>query len=259
MKKKFSSKSALKLVSATSMTIFSLLSVFTATAAWFDSQRILNNESDNFAVATSKSYFSQLRIHAPTSTANDSYVFSATPIGTITFDGNGESTKDFDTSISFGQYDLNDPYHPLLFDFVLSESVAITNGNTFALSAATDRSFVGYNNEELSATENPLSWIISAYSFGTNAESISYTYAISSLGTSVHFADITNNDGNLSYSGFNSDLQIFPPASGTSIRHVVVIMDYYVDAIAYIYNRYLGNHILDQDNVPFFVDWVFKL
>ena len=52
MKKKLNSKNALKLVAATSMTIFSLLSVFSATAAWFDSQRNLNEGATSFGVAS---------------------------------------------------------------------------------------------------------------------------------------------------------------------------------------------------------------
>ena len=49
MRRRYASKTALKLVSATSMTVFSLLSVFTATAAWFDSQRNLNEGASQAA------------------------------------------------------------------------------------------------------------------------------------------------------------------------------------------------------------------
>ena len=47
---KSSSKTALKIVSATCMTIFSLLSTFMGTAAWFESVRVRDSQSNSFSI-----------------------------------------------------------------------------------------------------------------------------------------------------------------------------------------------------------------
>lgn len=249
----------LKIICATSVTLFSLLAVFTGCFSWFNAKRTYNAENDTFTVSRIESSFSALHIHKATSADDDNYVFSSTPEDTITFDSEGKAEHTNDEPISFGQFDPRSPHHPLLFDFELSSSVTVASGAEINLMAKTERSFVGINGEDLSATSNPLSWIISAYAFHTNEASISYSYAVDDLGVSKHFVSFTGDHGNLSYSGFENSLRLLSPAVGTTLRHVVLIMDYYADAVSYIYNRYLGSEILDQDNVPFFVDWELSL
>ena len=264
MKETTSKKKMLKIVAATSVTIFSLFAVFMGTYAWFTAKSASNAAADEFSIATKSTHFKKLWVYEPTAASASGYTFSSTEAGTVYFDSNGVLHKDFTasgvSSFEFEQYDMDNPYHPLMFRFELDQELTISDTERFSISAVTARDFWGVNGETLSSTSNPLSWIMSAYAVGVNTNSISYTYTRASLGTNVHFVDFeADGTGDIDYHAFHNSLTIYEPANGTTINNVIVIMDYYVDAISYIYNRNLGNEILDQERVPFFIDWVFKL
>ena len=71
-------KSPLRILAATSVSIFSLLTVFTSTAAWFDSRRSLDNGANQMEVAVT-TQFKSLSIYRAVNATDEGYYFSQTP------------------------------------------------------------------------------------------------------------------------------------------------------------------------------------
>ena len=112
-------KSPLKILAATSVTIFSLLSVFTSTAAWFDSQRNLKNGGDNFEVQNLSLDFSSLTLYRAAAISRTDMYFELTEDSYIERLTINESTGELEsenniTSLQMGEYTLLDPHHPIL-------------------------------------------------------------------------------------------------------------------------------------------------
>ena len=122
-KKDINKKSLIKIVAATSVAIFSLLSVCTGAFAWFLAERDQNAASSSFSV---KSYgkFSSLKFHTFDSARTVSSIKyldfnGGTPTGSISYDWESKTCNNpvGNTNILLEQYDPLNQSQPLLAIF----------------------------------------------------------------------------------------------------------------------------------------------
>ena len=284
--KKAGIKSPLKILAATSVTIFSLLSVFTSTAAWFDSQRNLKNGGSNFEVSSQNGVFNKLSVHDMVFTDNNQYQFNQDPIGTIEMVD--WSTKEIRSTFSggspfeMGKYDYLEKSHPMLLLIEVGEGnspVAVDATNPVVVKASTyidyylgDGRRTLYNQEQVENDEgiNPLSSVLSFSSISfastdalsaiegtktmeTASGDITYnTFDVvkNTLGESKSFVQFDGED----YDEFESDINIFSARYGTSVKYIAIVFDYYEVAVETIYNTYLGDPALEEE-LYFSCDW----
>lgn len=271
----------LKLISAVSVSIFSLAVLFMGTFAWFTAYRDQQLAVETpFEVEPASAKFSKLTIHTLSSTAGGNYKFNTIPAGTFNADGSYECN----TPIDFGTYTPNSKIHPLLMLFEFTEQLSPDANNPTTITATTSETFIADGEVDgegdpvikLHENGNPLSSIVKFKSFsypnntagsqGTsvitgisshNGTTNTYDYAISSLSDSDSFVTITNNGKDLIYpseNGFDNSPKFFNATSG-SVRYVAVVIDYYADAMDYIYNYYLGTEALEKEYIYFKCDW----
>ena len=136
-------KSTVKIAAATSMCIFSLASVFSATIAWFNmmQQEAAYNEAMSVEVTER---FSNISYYNFTGTpTDDSCNFSLTPYASISYnqstkkfdkpvDGNGNELQSFDLVMQ--QYDPMNKHKPILVIAELIENVDTEIAKTGSLS-----------------------------------------------------------------------------------------------------------------------------
>lgn len=316
MEKKRTNRNTLKIIAATSMAIFTLASVFTASFAWFLSNKIeqLDSDGDNFKVAVadgrlSKIYFHKFHDKAMSNGELVSYSFEKDYCGSITYDWSSDTgtyvpAPEGDTTIELGKYEPFDPYHPLLLVFELNNQYTMEE-NEFNIRARTAiDGFLGSRNndnsprynlstngvyidtktetvdqEEVTTYYYALSSIADFYcmdhtttAFNTLKGGTYLTYNISDLESrdtvkakkeldnTKTYADLAftevNNDEETS--SFNHSPLLYTSEENAQVQYISVIIDYYPDAIEYIYSTYLGNTTLEDtyDGVLHFAcDW----
>ena len=133
----------LKIIAATSMAIFSLLTTFSAAFAWFTAMRHREKEVDNFTVTKTSSLIDEIYFYKYIGTSTEEtdaeskkhtyYGFDPTPIGSL--DVSGNVVDGTAPTISLGTYSLSDPHHLLMMVFKINKAVG-------AIKASTDYSFL---------------------------------------------------------------------------------------------------------------------
>ena len=71
----------------------------------------------------------------------------------------------------------------------------------------------------------------------------------------LSFASINNANDETS---FNQEPSIYIASPNTTVKYISVVVDYYSDALDYIYSTYLGNRVLETDfesHLEFLCDW----
>ena len=304
--KKAGIKSPLKILAATSVTIFSLLSVFTSTAAWFDSQRNLKNGGDNFEVQSLNGRLSSITFHHLTSKVRDnttgdarSFTFDQNPVGTITYDWDANTasyvpTTQGDTSITLDTYDPLDREKPLLLMFHLDQAAGpsihidgMTNAPGFLGERdELDRAKPQYKlNDEgtIIKTETRtvddrqvdinfywMSSVVQFYNIVFPNDTLSYTYGLTqAYSTEQGIPYLEKNSqrfvsvNNLSEeSSFSSRTTLFSSKNGQTIKNIGVVIDYFPDAIEFIYSTFLGDPILEDTYdgfLHFLCDWSMEI
>ena len=130
------------------MCIFTLFSVFSASLAWFEMIKKVDETANNMPVSDIYGKFKQVTFHELEHKSIDededdcSFSFNKTPVGTISYDWHAkEITRSGTTSISLDDYQLLDQYHPVLLLIQLQKQyTALTNGDISVSADATDSS-----------------------------------------------------------------------------------------------------------------------
>ena len=291
-------RSPLKVLAATSVSIFSLLTVFTSTAAWFDSRRALDNGGDNFEVQSLSGRLSSITFHHLSSKAIDpqtgsanAFTFDSNPAGTITYDWNADTatftpTAQGDTSVALDTYDPLNREKPLLLMFHLDQAY-VTTGPSIHIDGMTNTpGFLGartnaeptydidtapaiMKTETVGEETIHYYWMSSVtrfYNLTFANDSLTWQYALNSTyatanslpllnDTNSRFVTVDNEDET---SSFNSRTNFFSSTNGQTIKNIGLVIDYYPDAIEYIYSTYLGNTTLEdtyEGVLHFWCDW----
>lgn len=129
----------LKIIAATSMAIFTLLTTFSATFAWFLAQREVNsgNENNPFPVKKIDSLVESIDFYkyigtTPTEVVDGVnttfYAFEPTSYGEI--DVSDTSVDGSAPTLAMGTYSLSDPHHLIMIVFKIKHSTGTITANT---------------------------------------------------------------------------------------------------------------------------------
>lgn len=274
----------LKYVCAIAMSLFSLVALFVGTFAWFQSCRTQLTEADNYVVDTIVGKFSKVTFHQLESKQVNSnpnltqFHFSKTAVGTIAYDWstntfNPEGISTIELGNTNSPYTPLDPEHPLLLLIELTQEYNTTNDGLVTISAhSSSTSFLGARDENgdpinvlsdgeglVSGTinSNPLYALSSAVQFYTQPFSHDdYLDLTDSNKTTLDFVlgnttKPTNNfvkifDNEEDETAFYQDIVIYETPSNLKVQYLAIIIDYFPDAIEYIYSTYLGDSTLED-------------
>ena len=278
--KKSTIKSPLKILAATSVTIFSLLSVFTSTAAWFDSQRNLKNGANQMAVESIQD-FSRLDIYLPVNNGiavaggDVTYQFDSTAAASLTKDqlesgmsgsvylGGGDGSHPFTTI---------EPHHPMLL--VIQYETALTTA--VRIKASTNERFIcpvaGDDDRRISHEINgnetspyPLSSVVhfsaKAYSTYANFQSdqiSSWKYSRNTVWGNTWQQSSFASVGGGGLFEYSPDCQILSSLSG-SVQTVAIMIEYNTEIISAISAYYLGERFISGQILPFSCDWTMEI
>ena len=275
----------MKIIAATAVTMFSLVTVFVATIAWFAMNIEVTATGPSIDVKVLNQKFSKLTLHKylGTEVVNNqgTFHFDQNPSGTFTYNWlTGVTTfKPTDPTdpepSTMAPFSLLDPRHPMLALIEFSDTfdtsvyhinVNVSTTHDFLCDVDATGAFI----EPLDDENNPLSSVVqfNANHFvslnsntGTYESTASFKFSIPGADDYVHFASLTKNEttGALTYNGWNKNLTLADYSDGTSVKYIAIIIDYYDDAFEYIYNMYLGNEYLERELVTFNCDWKMEI
>ena len=258
----------IKIAAATSMVVFSLGAAFAGSMAWFNSVSSLAQGVNQMAVESLDGNFSSLKIYNSIFADKDDYYFSKTASQTIEVDSWKDFTlKDY-VALTMNTYSPLNPYQPIMMVIDYTDVIQVGSSATLKINATTPINYfvgdtLGDENKALAYDDNPLSSIVHSYSFSApNANYLSNTYsgtynqqdayhiAAKTVGQVEGLEDFQNNSFvDLSAQNhFSSSVDFFDSSvknGNYDIKQVVIILDYYQDALEYIYNEYLGEDVLD--------------
>ena len=278
----------MKILAMTSVTLFSLLSLFMGAAAWFQSNRNVNGNADALEI-TNIQDFASLEIHAVSSVDTESgsspiYTFNSTAAYTIGPDG--KMTSSVPLSTEANPFESLTPYHPLLFivryDHVIEDQLYI-RGKTdkkficpIAGKPAVSETITGEEEER----PYPLSSVVCFHSkvYETDTDLINnsttvvdpedpenpqvvnrqWTYVKSEIEdsdagwTTSSFATLSGNTPD-----FNQQIVLESDSSGTTSA-VAIIVEYNIDVLNYISGYYIGEDFITT-NLPFSCDWILEI
>lgn len=175
----------LKIIAATSMTIFSLACVFVATIAWFSANRAVNGNGNGFEIGNEDGIIESVKLHELNKSGTGGYSFKSDPSVTYKAKNGGFTKEPSDyTSTSIGTYDsLVDQVYAVLYVIQLKEE-AIKDRSTVTLQITTsteekDNLFHqkddGTYDRLLNKEGNPMSAIVQFYSMSVMKTSIKYS------------------------------------------------------------------------------------
>ena len=181
----------LKIIAATSMTIFSLACVFVATIAWFSANRAVNGKGNGFEIGNEGGIIESVKLHKLNTNATGGYSFDENPSVTYTAKSGGFTKDPSDTTTSIGTYDsLVDQVYAVLYVIQLKEE-AVKDRSSVTLQITTsteekDNLFHKDSNEKydklLQKNDNPMSSIVQFYFTSVMKSPIQYSF----VGTTEH-------------------------------------------------------------------------
>lgn len=175
----------LKIIAATSMTIFSLACVFVATIAWFSANRAVNGNGNGFEIGNEGGIIDSVKLHKHEKIATGGYSFDETPSVTYTAKGGGFTKDPSDyTSTSIGTYDsLVDQVYAVLYVIQLKEeAVKDRSSVTLQITTSTEEKDNLFHTNDgtyanlLNKEGNPMSSIVQFYSTSVMKSSIQYSF-----------------------------------------------------------------------------------
>jgi len=313
--KKGISKTNLKIIAATAMSIFTLFAATVGAFAWFTGKIQEANQADEFSVMVNNGRLKNIYFHKSTSKTIDdvtrkptAYTFANNYCGKISYDWqNDVATYSGDTKVVMEDYSPLDFSQPILLVFELQDAYELTYDGEISIDARTEvQGFLGARNDENAPvyelktngyyyTEpNPEDSSKTDYYYalssvvdflcndssnelynknnGENTTLINTTYQVSNLRTreqskaakeadpdavvpDLCFASINNETDETS---FKQDPSLYKSRANTTVRYISIIVDYYSDALDYIYSTFLGDDTLETDfdsHLEFLCDW----
>lgn len=237
-------KKNFKIIAATSMTIFSLFTLFCASMAWFMAAKSVDNSDDGFFIKQASSVVTSIDIHTLQS-ENTAYVYNESVSATYTVSGTSASTSS--SAIDIGYYSQLRANQSVLLIFNLDTTVDNFKISLTATSTLTEANSLVYvvdgeaKNPVTSTTGNSLSTIIKFKPiFFTNDTP---TYDLSSTTFENEYSFVTLSSTTIS---INDSLTILDTSDSHSCFGLV--MEYSTDIIEYIYSINLGNNVIESSS-----------
>ena len=282
--KKNTSKKNLKIVGATTAALFSLVTVFTATIAWFSLNHNVGASGMAIKVAKESGRLNRIDVHTLKAvTTKDGVPYYSFNREAITiFGGDGGTIANF----SLGEYDPLNTDHPLLIIFVLRGEFTSVGADDMYIKGSTQT--VGF----LGATDSngapvyelgpgsplcktiegvdyyPLSSAVNfkcAHYSESDYQSILSASASDAIDIATSSITLKESFVNFATTGtgitFKQNPTIYSsPGGNTDIKYVAMVVNYDSNAVSAIYSTYLGNSMLeDEDNyggeLHFACDW----
>ena len=246
------SKKNLKILAATAMSIFSLLTCFMGAFAWFVGNYKEKLGSSNMEVRSANGILISVSTHRLVRSASSStqYAFDTNPVDDeMVIDWpDGEPGTYVTTELD--RYNPLEVHNPILILFKFQDNTPDWEINIRAQSSS--ESFVGYINQK---TNNPLSSVVEFRSIAFAAlptiQNNNYIINTSALSTSKHFVNITNDAAGYPTvdptNGFVSSQYFYQGSAQTSTKYVGIVLDYYEPAMSYLFAVNLGNPLFEMD------------
>ena len=130
---KANKRKSLKIIAATTMTVFSLFVAITGAFAWFVSKLNESSTGDSFEISTVETAVQEISIHEfyGTSTgSNPCYGFNPVPVGCVDYSNPQSPTTIGTLSIELEKYSLEYPNHPVLILFKVSGTAQTIEAET---------------------------------------------------------------------------------------------------------------------------------
>ena len=289
-------KTSLKFVCAIAMSLFSLVALFVGTFAWFQSCRTQLANGDSFGVDKIVGKFSKVTFHTLNSkeVASDPddtlFHFNSNPVGTITYDWDSNSfSSTGNTAIQLEEYQPLNPEQPLLLLIELTDNYNTSTDGLVSVTAYVDSTlttgFLGErdsNNDPvndlsegdgiISTISNkpyyPLSSVTQFYakSFELNLDEDDvdlndyFNYRVGDTSKPTNNFVTVNNSNETT--NFNPSITIYQSPNNIKVNYVALIIDYFPDAIDYIYSTYLGDPTLEDEyeySLSYICDWTMEV
>jgi len=289
-------QSLLRIIAATSVSIFTLLSAFFGSYAWFVAMRASKSKADPFTLVT-PSFVKELNIYKQDSNNASSYVFSQTPTATYTMSSEGKlqlsttgltevtSDKNKERSVvDLGTYDpLYNKQNTLLFEFTVDcAAIAKEERTSITLQCNTDtekdNSLVALNPDgnvknTLRATtnnqipqSNTMSSVIEFHQVNRTSTTNRYDFSSDiSSNTAQGFVSLnasdsttpTNYQKDFSFTISTSTTKSFPT---TGDAYISLILEYNVDVMEYVLGLNTDlNMVGNEEQYSFWQDWTIQV
>lgn len=262
------------------MCIFTLFSVFSASIAWFQTLVQTDGSTDSLHVKNATGKFKQMTFHTLASNGKTistvesqcSFKFNKASVGTISYDWD---TKQYSTSgtttVALSPYETLDRYQPMLLLIELQKEYSdLTDGDLLVSATVNEvegKGFIGERNQTTNAPEYDLSdsniyerknninyyWLSSVVrffsksftssAFETFSGAATYDFTLGNMDNQAHFVDIDNSDET---SEFNENISIYSSPANSTTKYIAVIVDYFPDAVEFIYSTFLGDATLES-------------
>ena len=192
-------------------------------------------------------------------------VFELDDTYSISFDGEITITAKTTQEGFIGARNANNNNAPVYSLLYSDENSGVyqrkNNASYFALSSVanffcTDSSSELYNKDEFGNNTTLINGVYSYSSLKNREQSIAAKTADpEAVVPDLCFTSINNSNET---SSFKQDPKLYTSKTGDSVKYICVILDYYEDAIDYIYSTFLGNDTLEYtfgNKLNFLCDW----
>ncbi len=255
----------LKKVCILSISIFTLIVVFSATSAWFASIRTTSTDGTGFITTKEPSVIESLEIHpeikdSENNITNYSYQETATSTynpQTKTWSGDTTNEK-----FQLGTYSSLSPIHSTLLLLKIKEG---SSSCKFKITTTTDytSSLVGIDTtnkptKEIATSGNPFSSIL-RFSYFEYDSKPSFDFTSTTLDSKKAFYTIPST-GFIKEDNYQKELTFTDENVKSTTTYIAIIMEYYDEGIQYIYSLNLGASALENDaNITYSADWKIEL
>ena len=283
-------KKNLKIIGATLVSLFSLVTVFSATIAWFALNKSISSDGMAIKVGKQSGRLDHVEFHdiqkIDTETGSKIYQFKKDPFSTITYNWEtGTGTASNNNIFVMSNYSPLVQEHPLLVVFAFNmQYTSVEDGDIYINGVTNITDFLG--KVENGAPKYPLgpdsgspayirtknghdyyasssiinfrskAFTTSEYNTLTSSEKTTIDIQDSSVKANENFVSINpNNPDDVS---FNQKPTLYSSKAGDKMQYIVTIVNYYPEAISIIYSTYLGNSYLETTyggSLYFACDW----
>ena len=249
------------------MCIFTLFSVFSASIAWFEMMRNVDTTNNSMPIEQTVGALESVSVHQMNYSAStdSSYAFYQTVYGQEMVVNWPDGTPNSYVNVPLERYDPLSGNKALLLLFKFKDNVV--DSDIQILAESTSESFVGYITNK---SNNPLSSVVKfrsiAFASAPTVTNGNYNIPFSSLSTSSHFVNMTTDSAGYptvdATNGFVKNQTLYSGSASTATKYVGIVIDYYEDAMSYLFSVNLGNRLFEMDVsdptagvIDFICDW----